>query len=58
MRDFGAAIGSVLAIEGLLTARFADSIRTRMATAAGKAPMRLRGIVPGAAIVWASRLLL
>ncbi len=63
MRDFRAAIVPVLAIEGLLMARFADSIRTRKAPAAGKAPMRLRGIGPGAAplgvaIVWASRLLL
>jgi hypothetical protein len=44
-------------------AGLADSIRTRIATAAGKDPMRLRGIVPGAAplgaaIVWASRLVL
>ena len=42
MRHFRAAIVPVLAIEGLLMARFADSIRTRMATAVGKAPMRLR----------------
>ena len=43
MRDFGAAIGPVLAIEGLLMAGFAELIRTRTATAAGKDPMRLRG---------------
>jgi uncharacterized protein YjeT (DUF2065 family) len=63
MRDYGPAIGLVLAIEGLLMAGFADWIRTRMATAAGKDPVRLRGVCPdaavlGVAIVWASRLLL
>ena len=63
MRDFRAAIGPVLAIEGLLMARFADSMSDAQATAVGKDQMRLRGIGPGAAplgvaIVWASRLLL
>ena len=62
MRDFRAAIGPVLAVEGWQMARFADSMWARSATAAGKDQMRLR-IGPGAAlrgvaIIWASRLLL
>ena len=63
MRDFRAAIGPVLAVEGWRMARFADSMRARSTTAVGKDQMRLRGIGPGAAplgvaIIWASRLLL
>jgi hypothetical protein len=46
MRDFGAAIGLVLAIERLLMAGFAGAMRTCMATTAVKAPKRLRGSVP------------
>ncbi len=63
MRDFGAAIGLVFAIEGLLMAGFTDSMRKRMAAAAREDPMKLRGVGLGAAligvaIVWASRSLL
>jgi uncharacterized protein len=63
MRDFSAAIGLVLAIEGLLMAGFTNSMRARMAIAAREDPAKLRGMGLGAAflgvaIVWASRLLL
>ena len=63
MRDFGAAVGLVFAIEGLLMAGFTDSMRKRMAVAAREDPMKLRGLGLGAAllgvaIVWASRTLL
>jgi uncharacterized protein YjeT (DUF2065 family) len=63
MRDFRAAIGPVLAVEGWQMARCADSMWARSATAVGNDQMRLRGIGPGAAplgvaIIWASRLLL
>ena len=58
MRDFRAAIGPVLAIEGLLMARFADSLRTRTATTAGKDPIGPGAVLLGVAIIWASRLLL
>jgi uncharacterized protein len=63
MRDFGAAVGLVFAIEGLLMAGFTDSMRKRMAIAAREDPMKLRGVGLGAAllgvaIVWASRTLL
>jgi uncharacterized protein len=63
MRDFGAAIGLVFAIEGLLMAGFTESMRKRMATAAREDPNKLRGVGLGAAlfgvaIVWASRSLL
>jgi uncharacterized protein YjeT (DUF2065 family) len=59
MRDFGAAIGLVLAIDGLLMAGFTGSRRTRMAIAARETPAKLRGVGLGAAqlggrIVWAS----
>jgi uncharacterized protein len=63
MRDFGAAIGLVFAIEGLLMAGFTESMRKRMAAAAREDPMKLRGVglvaaVLGVGIVWASRALL
>ena len=63
MCDFSVAIGSVLAIEGMLMAGFTNSMRTRMAIAAREDPSKLRGIGLGAAflgvgIVWASRSLL
>ena len=63
MRDFGAAVGLVFAIEGLLMAGFTNSMRKRMATAAREDPSKLRGLglgaaVLGVAIVWASRTLL
>ena len=63
MRDFIVAIGLVFAIEGLLMAGFAESMRKRMAVVAREDPNRLRGMGLGAAligvvIVWASRSLL
>ncbi len=63
MRDLGAAIGLVFAIEGMLMAGFTEGMRKRMAAAAREDPMRLRGVglgaaVVGVAIVWASRSLL
>jgi uncharacterized protein YjeT (DUF2065 family) len=63
MCDFSVAIGSVLAIEGMLMVGFTNSMRTRMAIAAREDPSKLRGIGLGAAflgvgIVWASRSLL
>ena len=42
MRDFGAAIGLVFAIEGLLLAGFTDTMRSRMAEVARLDPKRLR----------------
>ena len=63
MRDFGAAIGLVFAIEGLLLAGFTESMRRRMAEVARQNPGRLRGVglgaaVLGVAIVWIARTLL
>ena len=63
MRDFGAAIGLVFAIEGLLVAGFTEAMRKRMAEAARQNPRRLRGAGLGAAlfgvaVVWAARTLL
>ena len=63
MRDFGAALGLVFAIEGLLMAGFTHSVQRRMAAVAREDPTRLRGVglgaaVLGVAIVWASRALL
>jgi uncharacterized protein YjeT (DUF2065 family) len=60
MRDFGAAIGLVFAIEGLLLAGFTDTMRGRMAEVARLAPKRLRwmgvaGAAFGVLIVWAAR---
>ncbi len=62
MRDFGAAIGLVFAIEGLLLAGFTEAMRKRMAEAARQNAGRLRGVglgaaVLGVAIVWAARTL-
>jgi uncharacterized protein YjeT (DUF2065 family) len=62
MRDFGAAIGLVFAIEGLLLAAFTDAMRKRMAEVARLDPRRLRWFGLGAAavgvlIVWAARTL-
>jgi uncharacterized protein YjeT (DUF2065 family) len=63
MRDFGAAIGLVFAIEGLLLAGFTEPVRKRMAEVSRQKPGRLRGIglgaaIVGVAIVWAARTLL
>ena len=60
MRDFGAAIGLVFAIEGLLLAGFTDAMRRRMAEIARLDANRLRGVGLGAAVigvllVWAAR---
>jgi len=60
MRDFGAALGLVFAIEGLLLAGFTDAMRKRMAQAAKEDPQRLRwfgvgAAVFGVAVVWAAR---
>jgi uncharacterized protein len=63
MRDLGAAIGLVLAIEGLLMAGVTGSRRRRMAIAARGNPAQLPGVglgaaLPGVRIVWPSRWLL
>ena len=60
MRDFVAAMGLVLAIEGLLMAGFTETMKRRMAEVARVEPNRLRGVGIGAAvfgvlIVWAAR---
>jgi uncharacterized protein YjeT (DUF2065 family) len=60
MRDFAAAMGLVLAIEGLLMAGFTETMKRRMAEVARVQPNRLRGVGLGAAvfgvlIVWAAR---
>ena len=60
MRDFGAAIGLVFAIEGLLLAGFTDTMRSRMAEVARLDPKRLRWFGLGAAafgvlLVWVAR---
>jgi hypothetical protein len=62
MHDFGAAIGLVFAIEGLLLAGFTDAMRKRMAEVARMDARRLRWFGLGAAavgvlIVWAARTL-
>jgi uncharacterized protein YjeT (DUF2065 family) len=63
MLDFCVAIGLVFAIEGMLMAGFAESMRKRLAALAREDPNKLRGAGLGAAllgvaIVWASRSLL
>jgi uncharacterized protein YjeT (DUF2065 family) len=63
MRDFGAAIGLVLAIEGSPMAGFTGSRRTRVAIAARENPAKLRRVglsapLTGVRIVWAFRSLL
>jgi uncharacterized protein YjeT (DUF2065 family) len=63
MRDFIVALGLAFAIEGLLMASFAESMRERMAAVAREDPNKLRGMGLGAAligvvIVWATRSLL
>lgn len=60
MRDFGAAIGLVFAIEGLLLAGFTDTMRSRMAEVARLDPKRLRwfGLAAaafGVLLVWVAR---
>ena len=63
MRDFGAALGLVFAIEGLLLAAFTDAMRQRMAEVARLDSKRLRWFGLGAAafgvaVVWAARALI
>jgi uncharacterized protein YjeT (DUF2065 family) len=63
MRDFGAALGLVFAIEGLLLAAFTDTMRQRMAEVARLEPKRLRWFGLGAAafgvaLVWVARTLI
>lgn len=60
MRDFVAAIGLVLAIEGLLLAGFTETMRKRMVEVARQKPGRLRGVglgaaIVGVAVVWVAR---
>ena len=60
MRDFVAAMGLVLAIEGLLMAGFTETMKRRMAEVARVQPNRLRGVGLGAAVFgvlvdWAAR---
>ena len=63
MRDFGAALGLVFAIEGLLLAAFTEPMRRRMADVSRQDPRRLRwfglgAAVFGVAVVWAARTLI
>lgn len=60
MRDIAAAIGLILAIEGLLFAAFPSAMRQALENAAKRDPVRLRVIglvlaVIGVAVVWAAR---
>ena len=60
MRDFGSALGLMLAIEGLVIAAFTDQTRKRMAEMSRVEARRLRWIGLGAAavgvfVVWAAR---
>jgi len=60
MRDFGSALGLMLAIEGLVIAAFTDQTRKRMAEMSRVEARRLRWIGIGAAavgvvVVWAAR---
>lgn len=60
MRDFGSALGLMLAIEGLAIAAFTEPMRKRMAEVSRVELRRLRWIGIGAAaigvaVVWAVR---
>jgi len=60
MREFIAAIGLFVAIEGILMAGFTETMKRRMADVAKQDPHRLRSIglaaaVFGVLIVWAAR---
>lgn len=60
MRDFGSALGLMLAIEGLANAAFTEPMRKRMAEVSRVEARRLRWIGIGAAaigvaVVWAVR---
>jgi uncharacterized protein len=51
MRDFGAALGLVLVLEGLVWAAFPNGMRQAMAQALEAAPATLRTLGLGAAVV-------
>jgi uncharacterized protein YjeT (DUF2065 family) len=60
MRDFGSALGLMLAIEGLAMAAFTEPMRKRMAEVSRLEGRRLRWVGIGAAaigvlLVWAAR---
>jgi uncharacterized protein YjeT (DUF2065 family) len=60
MRDFGSALGLMLAIEGLVMAAFTEPMRKRLAEMSRYESRRLRWIGLGAAavgvaVVWAAR---
>ena len=60
MRDFGSALGLMLALEGLAIAAFTEPMRKRMAEVSRLEARRLRWIGIGAAaigvaVVWAVR---
>ncbi len=60
LRDFGSALGLMLAIEGLAVAAFTEPMRKRMAEVSKLEARRLRWIGIGAAacgvvVVWAVR---
>jgi uncharacterized protein YjeT (DUF2065 family) len=60
MRDFGSALGLMLAIEGLAMAAFTEPMRKRMAEMSRVEVRRLRWLGLGAAaigvaVVWAAR---
>jgi uncharacterized protein len=62
MRDFGSALGLMLAIQGLVMAAFTEPMRKRMAEMSRVEARRLRWIGVGAAavgvgVVWAARTL-
>jgi uncharacterized protein YjeT (DUF2065 family) len=62
MRDFGSALGLMLAIEGLVMAAFTEPMRKRMAEMSRVEARRLRWVGIGAAaigvcVVWAARTL-
>ena len=51
MRDFGAALGLVLVLEGLIWAAFPNGMRKAIAQAQNSSPAVLRAIGLGAAVV-------
>ena len=60
MRDFGAALGLVLVLEGLVWAAFPDGMRKAIAAAQESSPNSLRilglgAAVIGLAIIWLAR---
>lgn len=60
MREFAAAIGLIIAIEGLLFAAFPAAMREGLEAAAKREPARLRVVglalaVVGLIVVWAAR---